>query len=107
MSNKQQYEQFSTNIDVGSAIGITRQHQVLLSHVAKECNNKYEVMTSEEKKGTWEYAEERYLSATSKVASSDILRLMNRQGNCMHILVTHKLKTTGGSYRAIKSSIVQ
>ena len=33
--------------------------------------------------------------------------MLNRQGNCMRLLVTNQLNTTSGSYRAIKSSIVQ
>ena len=32
---EQQYERFSINIDVGSDIGVTQQHQELLSHVAE------------------------------------------------------------------------
>ena len=40
--------------------------------------------------------------STSKVTERDISRLLNKQGNFMLILVTHKLKTTSGSYREIK-----
>ena len=39
--------------------------------------------------------------ATRKVTSSDRSRLINRQGKCTRILVTHQLKTTSGSYREI------
>ena len=38
-NNKHWYEQFNTKIDFGSAIGVTQQHQVLLSHVTEESNN--------------------------------------------------------------------
>jgi hypothetical protein len=36
MSNPQWYKKFNTKVDVGSAIGITRQHKVLLEYVAQE-----------------------------------------------------------------------
>ena len=35
--------------------------------------------------------------ATSKVTEIDIASLLNRQGNCMFLLITHQLKTTSGS----------
>ena len=60
--NDQWYERFNIKIDVGSAIGLTLQHQVLLSHVAEESNNKFEYITPEEEKYTWEDAEECCLS---------------------------------------------
>ena len=34
LSNGQWYERFNTSIDVGSDIGITWQHQVLMYHIA-------------------------------------------------------------------------
>ena len=36
MSNPQWYERFNTKVDVGEAIGVTRQHKALLEHVAQE-----------------------------------------------------------------------
>ena len=33
LTNDQWYKRFNTKIDVGSAIGVTRQHQVLLKHI--------------------------------------------------------------------------
>ena len=36
MSNPQWYEKFNTKVDVGSAIGVTQQHKVLLEYVAQE-----------------------------------------------------------------------
>jgi hypothetical protein len=36
LTNEQWYERFNTKIDVGSAIGVTQQHRVLLEHVAAE-----------------------------------------------------------------------
>jgi hypothetical protein len=36
MTNNQWYERFNTKIDVKKAIGVTRQHEVLLEHVASE-----------------------------------------------------------------------
>jgi hypothetical protein len=36
LSNPQWYELFNTKVDVGDAIGVTRQHKVLLEYVAQE-----------------------------------------------------------------------
>jgi hypothetical protein len=36
VSNPQWYERFNTRVDVGDAIGVTRQHKVLLKYVAQE-----------------------------------------------------------------------
>ena len=36
MSNEQSNGQFNTNVDVSTAIGVTRQHTVLLEYVAQE-----------------------------------------------------------------------
>jgi hypothetical protein len=38
LTNEQWYERFNTRIDVGSAIGVTRQHRILLDHVASEAS---------------------------------------------------------------------
>jgi hypothetical protein len=38
MSNPQWYERFNTKVDVGEAIGVTRQHKALLEHVTQEQN---------------------------------------------------------------------
>jgi hypothetical protein len=35
LSNPQWYEQFNTKVDVGEAMGVTRQHKVLLEYVAE------------------------------------------------------------------------
>ena len=40
-SNEKWYEWFSTNVDVGSDIDVTRQEPVLLYHVSEESNNKF------------------------------------------------------------------
>ena len=36
MSNPRWYERFNTKVDVGDAIGVTRQHKSLLEHVAQK-----------------------------------------------------------------------
>jgi hypothetical protein len=36
LSNPQLYERFNTKVDVSGAIGVTRQHKVLLEYVAQE-----------------------------------------------------------------------
>jgi hypothetical protein len=62
LSNEQWYERFNTRIDVGTAIGVTRQHQVLLDHVASETSTTYAAMDAAQQKETRAKAEERYLS---------------------------------------------
>jgi hypothetical protein len=62
LSNEQWYERFNTRIDVGTAIGVTRQHTVLLEHVAQETGTTFAAQTAAEQKATREKAEERYLS---------------------------------------------
>jgi hypothetical protein len=64
LTNKQWYERFNTRIDVGGAIGVTRQHQVLLEHVASEETPPilFAAMNAAQQKATREKAEERYLS---------------------------------------------
>ena len=63
MTNEQWYERFNTKIDVGSAIGVTRQHQILLEHVATEVHNEdFDDLDSVKQKEVRETAEERYLS---------------------------------------------
>ena len=36
LTNAQWHEWFNTKVDVGNAIGVTHQHEVLLEHVAQE-----------------------------------------------------------------------
>jgi hypothetical protein len=64
LTNEQWYERFNTKIDVGSAIGVTRQHQILLDHVAAENGGtvKLEQLTPSEQDEVRAKAEERYLS---------------------------------------------
>jgi hypothetical protein len=64
LTNEQWYERFNTQIDVGSAIGVTRQHKILLEHVASEASpsTTFDAMTPAEQLETQNKAEERYLS---------------------------------------------
>jgi hypothetical protein len=64
LTNEQWYERFNTKIDVGSAIGVTRQHRVLLEHVAAENGGAtpFDELNEDEQKDVREKAEERYLS---------------------------------------------
>jgi hypothetical protein len=64
LTNEQWYERFNTKIDVGSAIGVTRQHHILLEHVAAEngSTTKFEQLSSSEQDEIRAKAEERYLS---------------------------------------------
>jgi hypothetical protein len=63
LTNEQWYERFNTKIDVGVAIGVTRQHKILLEHVAAEAGNtKFNDLSEDEQKQVRTKAEERYLS---------------------------------------------
>jgi hypothetical protein len=63
MSNPQWYKKFNTKVDVGSAIGITRQHKVLLEYVAQENHTlTFSALSAEQKQAVCEDAEERYIS---------------------------------------------
>jgi hypothetical protein len=64
LTNEQWYERFNTRVDhVGEAIGVTRQHKVLLEHVAAEFGTtKFDDLPTDKQKEVRETAEERYLS---------------------------------------------
>jgi len=63
LTNEQWYERFNTKIDVGTAIGVTRQHKVLCEHVAAEASTtKFEDLPEAEQLIIRDQAEERYLS---------------------------------------------
>jgi hypothetical protein len=63
LTNPQWYERFNTKVDVGSAIGVTRQHKVLLEYVATESHSRaFAALTVSEQEAVREDAEERYLS---------------------------------------------
>jgi hypothetical protein len=63
MSNPQWYKKFNTKVDVGSTIGITQQHKVLLEYVAKENHTlTLAALSAEQKQAVREDAEERYIS---------------------------------------------
>ena len=63
MSNPQWYERFNTKINVADAIGVTRQHKVLLEYVAMELHTKaFTALTTTEQQTIQKDAEERYLS---------------------------------------------
>jgi hypothetical protein len=62
-TDEQWYERFNTKVNVGTAIGVTRQHPVLLQHVAKETHKQdFDACTDDEKVEITEDANERYLS---------------------------------------------
>jgi hypothetical protein len=63
LSNEQYYERFNTKVDVGTAIGIARQHPVLLQHVAKDTRKMdFASCSDDEQQEVREDADERYLS---------------------------------------------
>jgi hypothetical protein len=63
MSNPQWYEKFNTKVDVGSAIGITQQHKVLLEYVAQENHTlTFAALSAKQKQAVHEDAEECYIS---------------------------------------------
>jgi hypothetical protein len=63
MSNPQWYKKFNTKVDVGSAIGITQQHKVLLEYVAQENQTlTFAALSAKQNQAVHEDAEERYIS---------------------------------------------
>ena len=63
LSNPQWYERVNTKVDVGEAIGVTRQHKVLQDYVDKELYTQtFSALTEAEQLVTREDAEERYIS---------------------------------------------
>jgi hypothetical protein len=61
--NPQWYERFNTKVDVSEAIGLTRQHNVLLDYVAQESYTKsFEDLGVAEQKLVRDDAEEQYVS---------------------------------------------
>ena len=63
LSNPQWYERFNTKVDVGAAIGVTRQHKVLLEYVAMELHNQaFATLGAAEQQAVREDAEEHYIS---------------------------------------------
>ena len=63
LTNAQWYERFDTKIDVGEAIGVTRQHKVLLEYVAQEMHAQtFATLSAAEQQAIRTDAEERYIS---------------------------------------------
>ena len=63
LTNQQWRERFNTKIDVGTAIGVTRQHQMLLEHVAAETGTvNFNDLPQADQEEVRAKAEERYLS---------------------------------------------
>jgi hypothetical protein len=63
LSKPQWYERFNTKVDVSEAIGVTRQHKVLLDYVAQESYTKsFEGLGVAEQKLVRDDVEERYVS---------------------------------------------
>jgi hypothetical protein len=63
LSNTQWYEIFNTKVDASEAIGVTRQHKVLLDYVAQESYTKsFEGLGVTEQKLVRDDAEEQYVS---------------------------------------------
>ena len=63
LSNPQGYKRFNTKVNVGDAIGVTRQHKVLLEYVAQELHNQtFATLGVAEQQIVRDDAEERYVS---------------------------------------------
>jgi hypothetical protein len=63
MSNPQWYERFNTRVDVGEAIGVTRQHKVLLEYVAQELHQQnFTSLTAKDQHAIRTDAQERYIA---------------------------------------------
>jgi hypothetical protein len=66
MSNPQWYKKFNTKVDVGSAIGVTQQHKVLLEYVTQENHTlAFTALSAEQKQAVHEDTEEWYISYAS------------------------------------------
>jgi hypothetical protein len=60
LSNPQWYKQFNTKVDVGMAIGVTRQHKVLLEYIAMELHTQsFANLGAAEQQAIREHAKER------------------------------------------------
>ena len=64
LTSTQCYERFNTKIDVGTAIGVTRQHEALLNYCANEhiAGATYDTLAGADKLTVRNDAEERYIS---------------------------------------------
>ena len=64
LTSAQWYEPFNTNIDVGTAIGVTRQHEALLKYCANDhtAGATYDTLAGANKLTVRNDAEERYIS---------------------------------------------
>jgi hypothetical protein len=63
LSNPHWYERLNTKVDFSEAIGVTRQHKVLLDYVAQESYTKsFEILGVAEQKLVRDDAKERYVS---------------------------------------------
>jgi hypothetical protein len=63
LTNPQWYKRFNTKVDVGAAIGVTRQHKVLLEYVAMELHQQaFATLGATEQQAVCDNAEERYIS---------------------------------------------
>jgi hypothetical protein len=63
ITNTQWYERFNTKLDVGTAVGVTHQHQGLLDYVAMELHQTaFENLSAADQKDVREDTEERYAS---------------------------------------------
>jgi hypothetical protein len=63
MSNPQWYERFNTRVNVAEAIGVTRQHKVLLEYVAQEIHQQdFTSLTAKDQQGVRTDAQERYIA---------------------------------------------
>jgi hypothetical protein len=63
LSNPQWYERFNTKVEVSRAIGVTRQHKVLLEYVAQELYNRaFKDLGPVEQQVVQDDAEELYIS---------------------------------------------
>jgi hypothetical protein len=63
LSNLQWYEHFNMKVNVGAAIGMTRQHKVLPEYVAMELHTQtFATLGAAEQQAVREDAEERYIS---------------------------------------------
>jgi len=103
MSNKQWYKRFNTEVDVGTAIGVTRQHQALLDHVASEKTSATTIifpdLNNAKQVKVREQAEERYLAYV-------FLRQSGKQHNKLKTDVQNNFTTGDDRYPKNRQAVL-
>jgi hypothetical protein len=100
LTNAQWYERFCTKVDIGNAIGITRQHKVLLEYVAAELGaTKFDDLSEKIQKDVRAQAEEQYLAYV-------FLRQSGKQHNKLKMDLQNEFTTGNDKYPRQMQSVL-